>query len=53
MEMEKIANEFWKQHRGQGRVVKVNSYSFVWETLPDKNGNTKQVTYMPSYFIEF
>lgn len=51
--MEKVANEFWRQHRGQGRVVKVNDYSFVWETLPDKNGNTKQVTYMLSYFMEF
>lgn len=51
--MEKIANEFWKQHRGQGRVISVNDYSFVWETLPDKNDNTKQVTYMLSYFVEF
>lgn len=44
---------FGNNIEGQGRVVKVNSYSFVWETLPDKNGNTKQVTYMLSYFIEF
>jgi len=51
--MEEVANEFWKQHRGQGRVVKVNDYSFVWETPPDKNGNTNQVTYMLSYFMEF
>lgn len=51
--MEKLANKFWKEHRGQGRVVSVNSYSFIWETLPDKNGNTKQTVYMLSYFLEF
>lgn len=51
--MEKIANEFWKQNRGKGRVVNITDYSFVWETLPDKNGSTKQVTYMLSYFMEF
>lgn len=50
--MEEVANKFWKQHRGQGKVVKVNEYSFVWETLPDKNGNTKQTIYMLSYFVE-
>ena len=51
--MEELANKFWKEHRGQGRVVSVNSYSFIWETLPDKNNNTKQVVYMLSYFVEF
>lgn len=44
---------FGNNIEGKEEVVKVNSYSFVWETLPDKNGNTKQVTYMLSYFIEF
>lgn len=51
--MEELANKLWKEHRGQGRVVSVNSYSFIWETLPDKNDNTKQVVYMLSYFVEF
>lgn len=50
--MEEVANKFWKQHRGQGRIVKVNEYSFIWETLPDKNGNIKQTIYMLSYFVE-
>ncbi len=50
--MEKMANEFQRQHRGKGKVTKVNDYSFVWETLPDKNGNTKQTVYMLSYFMK-
>ena len=49
--MEEMANKFWKQNRGKGRVVKVTSYSFWWETLPDKNGNTKLTVYMKSYFL--
>ena len=40
MDMNNLAVKFAKQNRGKGKVVKVTSYSFWWETLPDKNGNT-------------
>lgn len=36
-------------NRGKGKVT---SYCFWWETLPDKNGNTKTTVYMKSYFME-
>lgn len=51
-EMELLAANFWKQHRGSGRVSTVTEYSFTWETLPDKNGKVTSVTYMKSYFLE-
>ena len=49
--MQETADKFWKQNRGKGRVTKVNDYSFVWETLPDKDGKTKTTVYMASYFL--
>ena len=52
MDMNDLAVKFAKQNRGKGKVVKVTSYSFWWETLPDKNGNTKTTVYMKSYFME-
>lgn len=36
------------KYRGKGKVT---SYCFWWETLPDKNGNTKTTVYMKSYFM--
>ena len=47
MHMDDLAVKFTKQNRG-----KVTSYCFWWETLPDKNGNTKTTVYMKSYFME-
>ena len=52
MHMDDLAVKFAKQNRGKGKVVKVTSYCFWWETLPDKNGNTKTTVYMKSYFME-
>lgn len=49
--MKDLAVKFAKQHRGKGKVVKITSYCFWWETLPDKNGNTKTTVYMKSYFM--
>ena len=46
--MNDLAVKFTKQNRGKGKVT---SYSFWWETLPDKNGNTKTTVYMKSYFM--
>ena len=37
MDMYEVANKYAKTHRGSS-VTKVNDYSFVWETVPDKNG---------------
>lgn len=51
MDMNDLAVKFAKQNRGKGKVVKVTSYCFWWETLPDKNGNTKTTVYMKSYFM--
>ena len=49
MHMNDLAVKFTKQNRGKGKVT---SYCFLWETLPDKNGNTKTTVYMKSYFME-
>lgn len=51
--MEEIANKFWKQNKGKGKVTKITDYCFYWETFPDKNGNTKTTIYMESYFLKF
>lgn len=45
--MNDLAVKFIKQNRD-----KVTSYCFWWETLPDKNCNTKITVYMKSYFME-
>ena len=54
-EMEKLATDFWKKHRGKGQVTKVTPYSFTWVTLPNpKNPNEKQTetVYYKSYFLQ-
>lgn len=55
MDMQKIANEYQKKHRGKGRVTKVTDYSFWWETLPNPkklDEKTKTTVFYTSYFIE-
>ena len=47
--MYEVANKYARTHRG-GSVVKVNDYSFVWETVPDKNGKTQVIVFYESYF---
>ena len=48
--MNDLAVKFTKQNRGKGKVVKVTSYCFWWETLPDKNGNTKTTVYEKLFY---
>lgn len=50
MNMQELANKYARTHRGSGSVSKVNDYSFVWETLPDKNGKTQVTVFYASYF---
>ena len=50
--MKELAKQYQKEHRGQGEVTKVTDYSFDFTSLPDKNGNTKTVSVMRSYFYE-
>lgn len=54
--MEEYAVNYQKEHRGSGKVVSVNDYCFVWETLPDpkdESKKTKQTVFMLSYFTKF
>ena len=48
----KYTEEFAKKNKDKGKVVKETDFSFTWETNPDKNGNTEQITYMESYFTD-
>lgn len=50
LNIEEIAANFQKNHRGTGKVTKVNDYCFLWETLPDKSGVTKTTVYYLSFF---
>lgn len=48
--MQDYAAQYQKQHRGKGTVSNVTNYSFVFTTLPDKQGNQSSVVVMESWF---
>ena len=49
--MEKIAKEFQNSHK-KGTVSNVTPYSFKYSETT-KNGNTVDIVYMKSYFMDF
>lgn len=42
--------EYRKSH--VGHMTSMNDYSFTWESVPDKHGNTKQTIVFESYFAK-
>ena len=42
--------EYRKSH--VGHMTSMNDYSFTWESIPDKHGNTKQTIVFESYFAK-
>ena len=48
--MEKLAREYERKHAGH--VTKITSYSFEFETVPNKEGRAKKYVMMSSYFLK-
>ena len=48
--MEKLAREHERKHAGH--VTKMTSYSFEFETVPNKNSRAERYVVMSSYFLK-
>ena len=48
--MKELAREYERKHAGH--VTKITSYSFEFETVPNKEGRTKRYVVMSSYFLK-
>lgn len=48
--MEELAREYERKH--EGHITKITSYSFEFETVPNKEGKTKKYVVMRSYFFK-
>ena len=48
--MEELARKYERKH--EGHVTKITSYSFEFETVPNKEGKTKKYVVMRSYFFK-
>lgn len=48
--MEELAREYERKHKGH--VTKITSYSFEFETVPNKDGKVEKYVVMRSYFFE-
>ena len=51
-EMEKYATQYQHEHRNQGEVSKINSYSFRFTTMPKGNTEPKTCIIMKSWFLD-
>ena len=48
--MEELAREYERKHAGH--VTKITSYSFEFETVPNKDGKIEKYVVMLSYFLK-
>ena len=48
--MEELARKYERKH--EGHVIKITSYSFEFETAPNKDGKTEKYVVMSSYFFK-
>ena len=48
--MEELAREYERKHAGH--VTKITSYSFEFETVPNKDSRAERYVVMSSYFLK-
>ena len=48
--MEELARKYERKHAGH--VTKITSYSFEFETVPNKEDRSKRYVVMSSYFLK-
>ena len=48
--MEELAREYKRKH--EGHVTKITSYSFEFETVPNKDSRAERYVVMSSYFLK-
>ena len=48
--MEELARKYERKHKGH--VTKITSYSFEFETVPNKDGKVEKYVVMSSYFFK-
>ena len=48
--MEELARKYERKH--EGHVTKITSYSFEFETVPNKDSRAKRYVVMSSYFLK-
>lgn len=51
-EMKKYATQYRHEHRNQGEVSKINSYSFWFTTAPKESAEPKTCILMKSWFLD-